>query len=226
MDMINIKSLGINRKLQIINKDNTFFEAVIKILYDDFFIVQIQNDQPNCRLIKVEETIDFLLIYDDQAFRCSSKVLQNKVGDNFQSMLLTVPTVVKRIERRQFTRLNIVLPIEYSFITDDKDYKHIKAVPSIYLRKLKKTYTIDISGGGANIITYESLDNCKNVLLSLRLAEEMKMICSIVRVEHDETNRNFRTALKFEYIEDSHRALIIDYVNKKINSTEKAVANK
>lgn len=218
MEKINMQFLVPEQRIQLIGADKNFFEGIIKTTSSDYFSIQIPTNQAFFKLFKTNDFIDFLLIREDSAYRCNSKVLGCKISDSMQLMLADVPMLLSQIERREYKRLSTVMEVEYVPLPDDKKYTSLKSIPPTLFRKLKKTFTVDISGGGAKIITYENEFTSNSLLLSMNICGDMKAICSVVRIEQpDKDLKHFKTALKFEDIDNFHRKKIIDFVNEKIS---------
>lgn len=206
--------LEINKKLQFINNRINFYEGTIVKLYEKCLGVQIPTEQPNFKIIEAADDVDFFLVYDETAYWCKSKVLGCKVEDKNQIILLGEPEVVNKIERRQYKRLQTIMDIEYLLLPEG--INGIQDISPILLKQMRKTFTIDISGGGVSLITYQQLEEEKNVLLSFQLEDEKMIILSeVVRSLRNEKNDNYKTALKFKDIADEKRQGIIDFIHMK-----------
>lgn len=205
-------------KIQIISTDKNFFDGIIKTVFPDYFSLQIPTNQPFFKLFITNEFIEFLLVHTNVAYRCKAKILGYKISDTSQLMVVDAPEVINKIERREYKRLSTVMEVEYSCLPADINYANLKSVPPTFFRKLRKTFTIDISGGGAKIITYENKFETNSLLLSMNIGEDIKALCQVVRTEPDPKNlKHFKTALKFKDINDIHRKKIIEFVDEKLS---------
>jgi c-di-GMP-binding flagellar brake protein YcgR len=210
MEKFGLNELEINKEIQFIN-NKTFYEGAIVKLYEKCMGVQIPTEQPNFKIINENQSVDFLVVYDDAAYWCKSKVLGCKAEDKGQLVLLDQPEIINRIERRQYKRLQALMDAEYLLLPDGVNSIH--DISPILFRQMKKTFTLDISGGGVAIVTYQKIEEGKSVLTSFVLDERMAILCEVVRSEKNEKNDNYKTALKFKDIDEERRQDIIDYVN-------------
>lgn len=210
MESFSLTELEINKKIQFIN-NKTFFEGTIVKLYEKCFGVQVSTEQPNIKIINANQVVDFLIVYDEEAYWCKARVLGCKAEDKGQLVLLNQPEIINRIERRRYKRLQTLMDIEYLILPDGVSTIH--DISPILLRQMKKTFTLDISGGGVALVTYQKIEEGKLILISFELEERMMLLCEVVRSEKNEKNDNYKTALKFKDMDDEKRQEIIDYVN-------------
>ena len=213
MDELKIIGLEINKPIQFVN-NKKFFEGKIIKLQDKFIGVMISTFQDNVKIFNINEIVNFFIVFEEAAYWCNSSVIGCKAEDYAQLVLLDHPKVINKIERRRSPRVSIVVDIEYCFLPDGVDKK--SKVTQGHLRGKRKTFTIDISGGGIAIITYEKIESGSLIFLSFNIKENITTVCSVVRSEEYDGNRNFKTALKFIDIDVSHWNIIMEYVNEKI----------
>ncbi|MDP4144530.1 MAG: PilZ domain-containing protein [Bacillota bacterium] len=215
MEILNINDLKTDQKIHFISNNNKFFDGVIKSIHEGFFVVQISTIQENYNLISAGQQVDFIVANDLKAYRCHSKVLNCKVGDNLQAALMETPETVNVIERRQYKRIQCVLEVSYYILPDNQKYTKLEQVPSMLFKKMKRTFTVDISGGGVKLISYDNAITAQFVLVSIKLNTEIFAISSVVRVE--DNTKNCKLALKYECIKEEDRRQILDYVQKRSN---------
>ena len=83
---------------------------------------------------------------------------------------------------------------------------------------MKKTFTVDISKSGINIITYQEKETPKDAIISLVLGEKIDILASVVRVCFDEINNNCKTAFEFKHIENDKWELLNKFLDEKLKS--------
>jgi c-di-GMP-binding flagellar brake protein YcgR len=217
MDEIVLKNLNLFEQTQFIMKNELYDGKILK-KYDECLAIKIYILQDNYVPFQVNDVANYILISENEALRCTSKVLGSTVDDNFNVVLLEKPKLVNKIERREHPRLKIVKDIEYCFLPNRADFKSIDEISYRYYSKLKKTFTIDLSSGGVSLITYESNSNADNALIKLHLDEDIDIdaLCTIIRVEQNDNNYNYKTALKFKEIDQAKVKLINNFVNKNL----------
>ncbi|WP_446897184.1 flagellar brake domain-containing protein [Clostridium sp. LBM24168] len=209
------KNIYIGLRIEFVN-GKKFFEGIVIKVYDNCFAVNVPVDQDNYSTVKLDDTVNYLVAYKDRAFKCQSKILGLKLGDKFSLLIIDNPNILNSIERRRYPRIKAVMDIGYYFINDNLEYKKIQEVPKAYFSKVKKTFSIDLSSNGINIITYEDKVTPKYALVSLFIKEKIDILCSIVRSEYDEKNKNYRTAMHFEDLDSNKWQYIDEFVHSKL----------
>jgi c-di-GMP-binding flagellar brake protein YcgR len=80
---------------------------------------------------------------------------------------------------------------------------------------MKKTFTIDLSSTGIKIVTYKESDSPKNAILSLFIEEKIDILASIVRVDFDEINNDYKTAFEFKDMDKNKWTLLNKFLDEK-----------
>ena len=80
---------------------------------------------------------------------------------------------------------------------------------------MKKTFTIDISSTGIKIVTYKENDSPKNAILSLFIEDKIDILASIVRVEFDQINNDYKTAFEFKDMDKNKRKMLNKFLEEK-----------
>lgn len=216
--MMVLKKLKVDSMIMLVNENKTTYSGVVKAIIGSNFVVQVNMLQPGYSENKKGKKIEYLVGFETEAYRCSSFIVETKVNKEFETLVLSTPVVLMVVERRAFPRLKAVLPVSYYFLHKSEFYREIKDVPSSYWKKTKSTFTIDISGGGASLISYEFSDVAQSTLLKFTMGEEIRVLSSVVRSVPNGDEGNYLTAFKFEDINPDQRKIIIDYVAERINS--------
>jgi c-di-GMP-binding flagellar brake protein YcgR len=119
------------------------------------------------------------------------------------------PRVLFKTQRREFVRLELSLPVT------------VRQLPQGPLSQPEgeevKTYTVDISGGGARIIYPYELPAGTWLELAIHLPEEVKCRGQVRRIEHIETgaNKKRRLAVEFAEISQASQEKIIAFIFKR-----------
>jgi c-di-GMP-binding flagellar brake protein YcgR len=211
----NIDTLIIGEKVYFINKNKLSSEGQVVNRYENCFAISILVGQDNYIPVTINETVHYLIVHKDQAFNCSSQVLGCKLEDGFQLAVLSIPHITNKIERRKQPRLPLVMSIDYFNLPEFTQYNFITQVPSVYFKKMKKTFTIDLSSTGIKIVTYKESDSPKNAILSLFIEEKIDILASIVRVDFDEINNDYKTAFEFKDMDKNKWTLLNKFLDEK-----------
>jgi c-di-GMP-binding flagellar brake protein YcgR len=222
-----LSKLAIGSKLSIINENKTAYEGIVRTVMGDNFIIQIKIAQPNYASVKKGDNLEYLVGLDVEAYRCVSTIQEINTNHQFTTIVLGNLEVISKIERRKYLRVQSVINISYYPIPENEHYETLNSVPHSYWKKIKSTFTMDISGGGVSLIAYENNVPDQNVLIKLYLYEEIRLLARVVRSSIDENDNKFKLYLQFLDISSSHEKTIIDYVvkNIKIYGINKSIEN-
>lgn len=216
MKKLNKDYLSIGEEIHFIIDNKSFFQGTVTNLYEGCFAVSISTGQDMYQPIDSKQKIKFIVVSRNEAHTCSADVLGCKVGDAFEIVLLSFPDVENSIERRQYPRAQVVMVAEYCILPIGSGYKSIIEVPASYYRKMKKTFTVDISGNGIKLITYEDKNDSEDAVVSLFIEEEIRILCSVVRREVDEATGKAKTAFQFKDIDKEKWNILNKFVNDKL----------
>ena len=210
-----IDKLIIGEKFYFINNNKISSEGQIVNLYETCFAISIFSGQGNYHPVTINEKVKFIIVSKNQAYNCSSQVLGCKLEDGFQLAVLTIPEVTNTIERRREPRVPVVMSVDYFHLPEFAHYNFITQVPSVYFKKMKKTFTIDISSTGIKIVTYKEKDSPQHAIISLFLEDKIDILASVVRVDFDEISNSYKTAFEFKDMDKSKRKLLNDFLQEK-----------
>lgn len=214
MKKLSKDNLSVGEKVHFIINNKNFFEGHVTNLYENCFAVSVFTGQDMYRPIDANQKIRFIIVNRNQAHTCLSNVLGCKLGDEFEIVLLSHPDVENTIERRQYPRAQVIMAAEYCILP--AEYELLSDIPPAYHRQMKKTFTVDISGNGIKLITYEDKEDYENALISLVIEEEIKMLCSVARKEFDKTNGKSKTAFQFKDIDKEKWKILDKFVTEKL----------
>ncbi|MBC2581304.1 PilZ domain-containing protein [Clostridium sp. DJ247] len=91
-------------------------------------------------------------------------------------------------------------------------------IPRAYFRKLRKTFTVDLSANGIRIITYEDKIMSKYALISLFIKEQIYILCSVVRTNYDDISKSYQTAMQFIDLNNNKWQYINEFVYSQLET--------
>lgn len=226
--------LKLNQKLQIVLEENKNMtkSCVSQIIdYDNSSMLVAEptyKSQPTA--IPIGTVIEVLAVDPNCVYSFTTSVIGRQAQP--PSLWLSLPETYRRVQRREYVRVNIKMPILIT-IKGDTDVKYDSLTTNILAEDIYRegyfnTISIDISGGGTKIfspIQFES-DTILNMLIRL----PMKEISTSARVVRSDLNQkisekdmlpkdyakfNYITALCFKEIEDADRSTIIQLCFKR-----------
>ena len=127
---------------------------------------------------------------DGKCFNYYCNVISKGKDNNVIYYKLTLPYDVRRMQRRNFFRVNLLEEVTYKNITN-KTEKEIEELP------YKSGIMIDLSGGGLKVRTKEKLKGNDIIVMRIKMTGiEVKLKGQIVRIETSIDN-NFLYGVKF-----------------------------
>ncbi len=200
-----MKELEINQKLEIevlsgtyqgnyLSKVADFLEAGIIItgLYREGAPLPIRLNQP----------VNVYYTTDRAAYKFKSKILK-RTNKPIPLLLIKSSDSVKRIQRRDYFRLDVTGKVDVYKMIDDKNYP----------KKVSDARLIDISGGGIQMQLKKKFKKGEEILLSLKniLAPKEFIKSKIVRI-HRQNDELYNYGVQFKEIEEEQREEIIQWI--------------
>lgn len=217
MESFDINKIEINSAIKFINADKTLFDGEVKLIANNCLGITVSVNQESVRQLNKGEIVQLIIIQKNELIKCCATVLGNRINDLEQYVVITEPKPILITERRKFQRLPLVMDIEYSVLALEEDYAALNDVNPKYYRFFKKTYTVDISAGGINIVILKKDKIGKYVLISFDIKnKKIVSLCRKVRIDTLKDSRYNNIAFEYSDIKDEDRQLILDYVTEKM----------
>lgn len=216
METIDVNNIKENDIVKFVTPNKKLVDGIIRKISKDFLGVTINTRQDSYIILNKNQFVDLILANDRKAVKCTSVILGCTQNDFEQAIIISIPKIILGIDRREFTRLPIVMDIEYSPLPLEATYDKLSKVESKYFRYFKKTYTINISAGGVYFIVSNNEIDSKLALISLSLRDEkIVSLCEKIRTDNADDMKHQKVAYKFNDIKTDHRQLILDFISEK-----------
>lgn len=195
-------NLKVNSRIEVV-VDEKIYKALIIDIEDDNIKINIPVRNDEYLMLYKDDTIEINSYLDDgKCFNYYCDVISKGKDNNVIYYKLTLPYDVRRIQRRNFFRVNLLEEVTYKNITN-KTEKEIEELP------YKSGIMIDISGGGLKVKTKEKLEDNDVIVIKITLTGiEVKLKGQIVRMEESIDNK-FLYGIKFLDITESESDTII-----------------
>lgn len=187
------------------------FEGEIIQIYKNNLVVEV--DSKDKALIKENEKLNIRITKGKNAYECSLKVLGIKDEGEKLLIVLSIPVIERKVDRRRFFRISLKFMARYCIIPKG-DYRTLLDIPSGCFLKTKKTYTNDISGGGISIIADEQCETGTYVLVCLYLPNKIDVLCKVVRSLPNSSGSKNLLSMKYVYINELDRDKVVGFVIK------------
>ncbi|WP_291955443.1 flagellar brake domain-containing protein [Mahella sp.] len=189
----------------------TYISQVYNVLDQNHIVVAGPIKKGKIILLPVGQLLGIIYYRSDGCYRFYARIMQRFKTDK-DVYIYTVEAVGprERIQRRNYYRLDIVLPVQFIKISEGDDGVR---------RPLHKAYTLDISGGGMRIAVPKSIPikerdllQC-HILLDDNVKLEVKGIVVRVSASDDESNMQ-EIAVEFNDIPNNIRDRLISFIFK------------
>lgn len=139
--------LVINSRIDVII-DKTVYKTVIQDVLGDCFLISIPINQGEYLMLNQHEEVELYNYVDDLSlYKLTCNVIGKVVDNNIPLYKISLPKEVKKIQRRNYVRVNMLQPIKYSK-EELNSSKNKEMLPALLL---------DLSGGGMRIKLKEKL---------------------------------------------------------------------
>lgn len=156
--------------------------------------------------VQVDTEIVVSFIKDNNFYEFTARVIDRENKDNLPMLKIQALNTIEKIQRREFFRIDINLPIKYRVIDSvdmESDEEYVE------------TITRDISGGGLCMRLKEPIEIDKYLDCELSIFNSVKFIGKVVRlIKYDTLHGPYKyeIGVSFERIDDAMREKIISYI--------------
>lgn len=196
---------------QIISLKDECEGEIIKIYKNNLVVaVSVKKEA----LFKENENINIRIIKSNSAYECSLRILGMKKEGDKLLLVLSIPLIEKKVDRRRFFRINLKFGVRY-YILPKGEYNTIVDIPKGCFLKIKKTLTEDISAGGISILSEDKCEIGDYVLVCLYLPNKIDVLCKVLRIKPNHKKApNSILCMKYVYIHEIDRDRVAGFVIK------------
>ena len=144
-------NLQINKRIEFICEEGKMGISLIQDIQPDFMLVSTPMIGGREQQFRKGEEFDGVYYGENHVFVFTVKMLE-RVFDNIALYKMTLPTNLKKIQRRDFVRIPISIPFRYMEISEELEEilenTSLKKIEETFEEQWEKGYTMDLSGGG------------------------------------------------------------------------------
>jgi|SRR6056297_302843 len=200
-----MKQLEINQKLEIEvlsgSYQGNYLSKVADFLDKGIIITGLYREGAPLP-IRLNQPINVYYTTDRAAYKFKSKILK-RTNKPIPLLLIERSDSVKRIQRRDYFRLDVTGRVDVYKKLDDKNYP----------KKISEARLIDISGGGIQIQLKKKFDKGEELLISLKniLPPKEFIKSKIVRIQKEKDDF-YNYGVQFIEIEEEQQEEIIQWI--------------
>lgn len=141
------------------------YSMIQDMISQDELVITIPMVKGNQIILPLGQEVEIVFFRDEGQYIFKAKIEKRFKKENVDLLKLNRISSIKRIQRRNYYRLNITLPISIKLLTDkDKQSQNFK--------EWLKTYTMDISGGGVRILLDRNIEKGSLLECKLKINDE------------------------------------------------------
>ncbi len=206
MNPIKKSRLRINQKIEIRkDPDPVIFKSSVQELDEHTLSVTIPVRAGQRLMLQPGDRVRVQFVIDDASYYFDTTMLARKKSDQVPLFVLTRPSVLSRVQRRDFVRFPVSLNVIFRILQQAGDD------PASYKGK-----TVDLSAGGVQIASSFSPVPGDKVQLTLLLEDEylpeLNERGEVAWVYYDDWLKTARFGVRFTDISDLEREKIIAYI--------------
>lgn len=187
---------------------------VYDIVDDDH--LQIEMPLRGTQLVLLDPRIRYnICIYTSHGlFRCNVQVIDRFKSENRYIAVVEFKSALKRLQRREFFRLEKLLEIEYRKLSEEEEKMNFsediienETPDAVY----KSAIAVDLSGGGARLVMNEKLGQNEMIMIRFKFSEVQLTFAAILvasaKMQVDASQ--FENRVKFIKIRERDREKLI-----------------
>ncbi|GAW92937.1 flagellar brake protein, partial [Calderihabitans maritimus] len=146
-----MKDLAVNQKVEICrDNEEEIYKSLIQEVGEGYFAIQIPSGPQGWLTLHVGERVNVNVFSPSAQYCFTTEVIGRKKEKNIPMYLLKIPEEFTRIQRRDYVRIKLTLEVFFEPVnTEELDNLDMKAELS------RRGVTLDISGGGMQLVTDE-----------------------------------------------------------------------
>ncbi|NLO89007.1 MAG: hypothetical protein GX088_01535 [Clostridia bacterium] len=210
----------INAKMDIKREgERVYFKTSIQEVTDEYIAIHVPSHQGREMSLEPGDYVNARVFMEDAQYVFNSTVLGRK-KDRVLLYKLSIPSNIKRVQMRDYVRIKIQLPVKYKVLEEKGNNEESSDEKG---DKFESAYTVDISGGGMQMVVSKPLEVKQRLYLKFKISDlkkrdiEIAAKARVVRREQIFGGKNkWSLGVAFEDISETQRDLIIAFVFRKL----------
>lgn len=205
--------LTINRKLEVRldGDEGKYYKSYVLGVQENLFLINPPYVGRNDLMLRVGDNVEVVLLSDKEKYLFVAPVVQ-RVQNPLKGYILQAPEEARRIQLRAFVRIKVALEAEWTAlpegIPNKKEWENLR---------FSKAVMVDLSGGGAALVTDKLLPEGVRILLrfTMEIRDEKRslaLVSEVCRSSSLNEKRKYSIGVKFLGISEKERDQIIEYV--------------
>jgi c-di-GMP-binding flagellar brake protein YcgR len=211
---------NVNKKIEVLYEEQVY-KSLIQDITDRQIYISIPIKDGNFISIRIGESFEVLYYEEKNVFKFDGIVIGRSTEDNVPLLIIAYPQEIRKIQRREFFRVEIIYFMQYLKMGKKIDGDEI--VKTLDTEKGNKGILLDISGGGMKLKLRDKLKAGDVIVTEIPMeCEKIIAMGRVVRCEIDEDEK-YICGVAFKNIDNKTREKIIRFLFDKMRKRSKIV---
>lgn len=232
-DRVDIESIVPNSSSAVVKEKKSYRSQIFDIDSEDEIKIAMPMEQGKLILLSVDEEFSLCFYTPSGLYQCIGRVSDRYKTDNVYVLVMDLVTDLRKYQRREYYRLNCVLDMKSTMISE-KDVTHFSEQVTFIDTDITfdNGVMVDISGGGARFISRVKYPKNSNIIFAFTLfvngsLQEYKLLGRVLVSEEIENREGeYEHRIQFVNMMNDQRESIIKYIfeeERKIRRREKGI---
>ncbi len=202
--------------------DRSFYTSIYD-LDENGIMIYVPTSNGRHMFAPVETELELTFHMSRWIFRAEGIVTKTERQGSISLMYIVLSTGLTRVQRREYYRLECTIPMAYRVVDESVIQAKTNEDAQLILQNESSAAVrgfgtiLDISGGGARIVSANSLEGVKYIQLTFKVLfkdvmTEMQVFADIIRSSYLEDEKKYIHHMQFCYKEERTKENIIGYV--------------
>lgn len=202
-------------EIRISQYPDEYYTSRVEEINSDNLVLAMPMTKGYPVMLPIGSSFTGKVIVDGVVYQFNSFLISKKVHP-LPVWVVSIPSELKKIQLRSFVRISVQLPVKVSVINTKEQTVEEAALQSD--NPPLSLYTKDISGGGVQIVTKQSIPvgTMLQLLLDVPSCGSIPVVGEVVRIEQPQPDTYiYWLGVKFLNIQEKDRSKLIQYIFKK-----------
>lgn len=202
--------------------NRVYKSQIYDVVGEEQLKIAMPQEKGKLLLLHLESVYRMQFMTETGLYECKGKVVDRYKTNNVYVLVMDIVSALKKIQRREFYRLNCLLDSGIHILTDEElmlgDLNKILASQNAASAQYEEGVIVDISGGGARMMT--DCDVVENTYILLRFQIEFKdkaidydlLARTVTRRNLVDRKKQYELRVEFEQLSNNVRESLIKYI--------------
>lgn len=203
-------------------ENKVYKSQVYDVLGEEQLKLTMPQEKGRLQLLHLDSVYRLQFYTEAGLYECKGKVVDRYKTDNVYVVVVDIVSALKKIQRREFYRLNCLLEVRMHILGEEElmagDLQRILKMLDYSRPVYADGIMVDISGGGVRIVTDCQVEEGEYVILKFETqmksgSREYELLGRIVtRRNLENRKKQYELRVEFEQIDNNVRESLIKYI--------------